>query len=115
MSFRDDRERIIDILTAIDKALKYTKQTHTPFLEDELVQVWVIHHIQIIGEAAAKISDSFQENHPEIPWRAIIAMRNILVHQYFRINHQEIIHTLVNDLPKLSQQLSAIVSEMDRQ
>lgn len=65
---RDDRERLLDIREAIENVQKYANRGKVAFSEDELIQTWILHHIQILGEAAARISDEFQENHPEIPW-----------------------------------------------
>ncbi len=48
---RDDRERLLDILEAIERIEKYTARGRSVFDEDELIQTWVLHHLQIIGEA----------------------------------------------------------------
>jgi uncharacterized protein with HEPN domain len=77
---RDDRERLLDIHEAIENVRKYAARGKDAFRNDELIQTWILHHIQILGEAAARISDEFQERHPDIPWFKIVGMRNILVH-----------------------------------
>ncbi len=64
---RDDPARILDILEAIEKIEKYAAQGKTEFAKNELIQIWVVHHIQIIGEAAAKISGELKSRYPEIP------------------------------------------------
>lgn len=74
---RSDQERLFDILEAIDRIERYTSQGRDVFEREELLQMWVIHHIQIVGEAARKISDALRMAHPEIPWSEIIAMRNV--------------------------------------
>jgi len=83
---RNDRERLLDIREAIENIQKYAARGKNAFRKDELIQTWVLHHIQILGEAASRISDEFQEEHPDIPWFKIIGMRNILVHDYFHID-----------------------------
>lgn len=83
---RDDRERLLDITEAIENINKYAARGKDAFRNEELVQTWTLHHLQILGEAAARVSDQFQDNHPDIPWFKIIGMRNILVHDYFRID-----------------------------
>lgn len=86
---RDEKERLKDILDAIEKIEKYGIKAS--FDEDELIQTWIVHHLQIIGEAAAKLDSLFYEKYPEIPWSQIIAMRNILVHDYFGIDLEEVL------------------------
>jgi uncharacterized protein with HEPN domain len=69
-----------------------------------------LHHLQILGEAAAKISDDFQECHPDIPWLKIIGMRNILVHDYFRIDTEAVWAVVKDDIPVLKQAIRAMMS-----
>ena len=64
---RDDAKRVEDILEAILLIEKYSIQDREKFEEKELIQVWIVHHLQIIGESARKISESLKEHHPEIP------------------------------------------------
>jgi len=76
-----------------------------------LFQVWTIHHIQIIGEATARLSENLRDNYPEIPWTQIISMRNIIVHHYFSVDTNEIWNTLERDLPKLKDDVKRILRE----
>lgn len=107
---RDDRERLLDIREAIENIQKYAARGKDAFSEDELIQTWVLHHIQILGEAAARISDEFQEHHPEIPWFKIVGMRNILVHDYFKIDVDAVWSVVENDLATLYQQIEQILN-----
>ena len=102
---RNDRERLLDIKEAMENIKKYSVKGRGVFEKEELVQNWIIHHLQIIGEAAAKISDDFQQQHPDIPWLKIIGMRNILVHDYFRIDINAVWAVVENDIPQLEQQV----------
>ena len=108
---RDDRERLLDIREAIENIQKYAVHGKENFSKDELIQTWVLHHIQILGEAAARISDEFQEQHPEIPWFKIVGMRNILVHDYFKIDVNAVWSVVENDLPTLYDQIKLILDE----
>lgn len=111
---RNDRLRLLDIVEAIEKIGQYTTRREPPFFEDELVQVWVVHHIQIIGEAAANLSEPLRERYSHIPWSDIVAMRNVLVHHYFGIDVQEVWNTVTRDLPRLREQVTAILEELPR-
>ncbi|MBI5301215.1 MAG: DUF86 domain-containing protein [Chloroflexi bacterium] len=106
---RDDRERLEDILEAIAHVEKYAAQGRQAFEQDELIQTWIVHHLQIIGEAASRVSDEAQSRHPEISWANIVAMRNIIVHEYFGIDHDEVWSTVEFDLPVLKRQVEAML------
>jgi len=73
----------------------------------------MVHHIQIIGEAARKLSDSMRNNHPEIPWPQIITMRNVLVHDYFGLDLQEVWMAAERDIPDLKLKIQAILQELE--
>jgi uncharacterized protein with HEPN domain len=83
---RDDRERLLDLQEAISKIEKYSSQGRQIFEQDELIQNWIAHHLQIIGEATRTMSPIFQQQHPDWSWSKITGMRNILVHHYFEID-----------------------------
>jgi len=109
---RNDRARLLDILEAIDKIERRTAGGKEHFLADELLQVWMIHHIQVIGEAASSLSSSLRERHHSIPWVDVVAMRNFLVHQYFGIDLEEIWDTVVTDIPRLKAELGTVAKEL---
>ena len=73
---RDDRARLLDIQEAIERIERYTARGRAAFEQDELIQTWVVHHIQIIGEASRTISADFRAQHPEVPWTEIIGMKS---------------------------------------
>ncbi len=98
---RDPYERLRDVQEAILHILKYTSQGSDSFYQDELVQTWVIHHLEIIGEAVRTIPQDFRNLHPEIPWKQMNAMRNILVHIYFEVNLDRVWAVVERDLPDL--------------
>ena len=77
-------------------------------------KVWVVHHLQIVGEAARSISPALRVAHPEIPWNNVIAIRNLLVHEYFGVDIEEVWSTAVNDLPLLRPMVAAMLAESDR-
>jgi len=76
---RSDRDRLIDILEAVEKIERYVSRGRKAFDSEELLQIWMIHHLQTVGEAASKLNRNLQDNYPEIPWAQITAMRNILI------------------------------------
>ena len=108
---RDQRERLLDILEAIERAEKHAEKGRAVFERDELVQVWILHHLQIIGEAARSLEPEFQERFPEIPWGKIIGMRNVLVHHYFEIDTDIVWSVVEKDLPVLKRQVQELLRD----
>ena len=83
---RDPKERLLDILEAIDHINRYAVRGREAFERDELIQTWFIRHLQIIGEAARALPQEVRDHMPNVPWSKIIGMRHILVHDYFRVD-----------------------------
>jgi len=109
---RTDLDRLEDILQAIDKASARVGAGEESFLGDELLQVWMIHQVRIIGEAARGLSRELRSRHPEVPWSQVIAMRNILVHEYFGLNLRQLWMVVVRDLPHLREQIEGIAESL---
>ena len=93
------------------KVLEFTCDiTWDQFRVDDLVQNAVMRQIQIIGEAARKVSIEYQEYHPEIPWQKIIGMRNKLVHEYFRIIPERVWDVVQKNIPELKRLVEPLVA-----
>ena len=69
----------------------------------------IIKSIEIIGEAAAKVTDETRNKYPFMPWASIVAMRNRLIHVYFDIDLDRVWDTITDDLPPLIEQLEKII------
>ncbi|MBM4273184.1 MAG: DUF86 domain-containing protein [Deltaproteobacteria bacterium] len=108
---RDDREKLLDIFDAIEQIEKYAVQGREAFESSELIQVWHVRHLQVIGEAARTLSSGFKDKHPQIPWTRIVGMRNILVHHYFEIDLPVVWEVVEHELPQLKAQVEAILRE----
>ncbi len=111
---RDDRERLADVLEAITRIEKYAVQGRAAFERDELLQNWIVRHLQILGEACRGVSARFQEEHRDIPWSKIIGMRHILVHDYFGIDVDVVWRSVEHELPALKRQVQAILNVPQR-
>lgn len=107
---RRDEERLRDILEAIAQIDRYGIQGKESFKQEELVQVWVVYHLQVIGEVAGAVSESLTSVHGEVPWAEIVAFRNVLVHEYFRINLELVWRIVERDLPDLKIKVEAILA-----
>lgn len=108
---RDDRERLLDIQEAIERIQKYAERGRETFEREELIQTWILHNLQILGEAARAISTDFKQQHPEVSWQQIAGMRNILVHDYFGIDVSIVWEVVERDLPILKQQVLVMLGQ----
>jgi len=106
-------ERLRDIDEAIEKIEKYVSIGYQAFAEDERTQVWIIHHLQVIGEASNHLSDDLTEQNPDIPWADIVGLRNILVHQYFGIDLTQVWETAELDMPVLKAKVREILQDIN--
>jgi len=111
---RDTTERLRDILDAIDRVMQYAAKGRGDFETDELIQVWIVHHLQIVGEAAAKLGRGFHEAYPLVPWPQIVAMRNVLVHDYFGIDLDEVWNVVERELPGLRATLQGLIDALEQ-
>ncbi len=107
-----DVERLRDALDAAQKITELANRGRAAFDGDPLIQVWIIHHLEIVGEALAHVSSSLESSHPEIPWRPVVAMRNILAHDYGRIDNEVVWHAAVNGIPDLANQLATLLDSL---
>ena len=100
-------------LQAIQRIRRYTEHmSEAAFLESELTQDAVVRNIEIIGEAANNIRQAdphFIEQHPEVPWKIMRAMRNRISHGYFEIDWGIVWQTAQHDLPLLEKQLHTLL------
>lgn len=110
---RDLSERLLDILEAVERIEKYAAKGRSAFEQDELIQTWVVHHLQIIGEAARAVPPEFRAENAGIPWTRIVGMRNILVHNYFGIDVGVVWSVIERDLPDLKREVTRYLREMD--
>ena len=110
---RRDDERLQDILDAITAIERYLQQGRSTFDEQELIQVWVAYHLQMIGEAATALSPELKAKCATVPWPQIIGLRNLLVHEYFRIDIQVLWDIASNDLPPLKTSIQAILQDFN--
>ena len=74
--------------------------------------MWVVRHLQIIGEAASRVSTETQNRFPQIPWGKMIGMRHVLVHGYFEIDLDIVWTVLENDLLPLKEQVQIVMQTL---
>ncbi len=104
-----------DMIDAAERARQTVAGiTLEQFSEDEIRKLALERALEIIGEAARRLSQSFQDAHPEVPWRQVIGQRNILAHEYGRIDHAQLFHTATKDLPPLIENLRRLLPPLQK-
>ena len=87
--------------------------TFHQYCTDKKLRSAVERQIEIIGEAARHISPQFQNAHPEIPWRLIIAQRNVLIHDYGDVKNERIWQVATIHIPELMRQLAPLIPNIE--
>ena len=109
MSLRDDRVSLSDMLRYAREAVELLGDADRELLaQDRVVQLALTRLVEIIGEAATRVSAETQQTHSEIPWAQIVGMRNRLIHGYDVIDLNLLWDTVTYDLPPLILSLTAI-------
>lgn len=111
---RDARERLRHILEAMARIDRYAARGEEAFRRDELIQAWMVQHLQIIGEAARALPGPFRDRHRDVPWAEIIGMRHVIVHEYFGIDVDIVWRVVSADLPALRQRIESILGALDQ-
>ncbi len=97
------------MLESIENILHYTEGVDfEAFMKDPKTQDSVIHRIQLLGQSAKNLPEEVHQQHQDIPWRSIIGMRNIIVHEYLGLDLTEVWYVIQNDLPELEKKLRNI-------
>ena len=110
MSRHDDTITLRQMLDHIEEAVALARdRARTDLESDRLFFLALLMLVEIVGEAASRISDPLQTAHPEIPWREIIGTRNRLIHGYDAVDYNILWDIVTSDFPPLARQVRAVV------
>lgn len=113
---RHDDAYLLDMLLAARDAVEFADgMTFDEFKQSRLHQNAILKSIEIVGEAAARISRETRGQHSEIPWPEITGMRNRLVHAYFDVDLRRVWEIVKSDTPRLISLIEPLVPPEDTQ
>ncbi len=110
---RDPKEKLRDILSAIAAIERYQTVSYENLENNELLPVWFVRHLEIIGEAARALPQTVREMAPNVPWSEIIGLRTILVHQYFKVDLAIVWEVVQRDIPNLKPQIVKLLEQLE--
>lgn len=111
MSQRDDLVYVKHMIDIANKALEFVQGlTREDFDSNELLRLSLTHLLQVIGEAARRVSPEFRAAHPQIEWKAIVGMRSKVVHDYLNVDEDIVWDTVINELRPLVNELEKILN-----
>jgi len=114
MSRHDDFARLHHMLVAAQEAVGFVKGKGRGDLDaDHKLALALVRLLEVIGEAANKVSEEMCKVYTEVPWLQVVGMRNRLIHAYFEVDHDEIWRTVQEDLPLLMDPLKRILESED--
>ena len=111
---KDPRVYLAQILECIQKIERFTKGGKSQFDVDVMVQDAVLRNFEVMGEAAKRLDVSFRAAHPEIPWRAVAGLRDVLIHQYEGVDRARVWAIIEGDLPGLRNAIAALLPPLDQ-
>jgi len=111
---KDPRVYLARILECVQRIERFTADGKGRFMLDRMVQDAVMRNFEIIGEAAKRLDDSYRTAHPEIPWRALAGLRDVLIHQYEGVDPERVWALVERDLPNLRAAIAALLPPLDQ-
>ena len=110
---RDDAI-LFDVLLAAERACEFAAEVpgRREFGENELVKSAVLHQLMVMGEATKRLSNSYRDEHPDIPWRHMARMRDRLIHHYDGVDFDITWETVMVDLPEVIAQIRPLLPEL---
>lgn len=110
---KDDRPYLADILQALHRVEEVRRRGAEAFRADWVLQDAAIRNFEIVGEAVKRVSPALQAAHPEIPWADLAGFRDVLIHQYFRVDLEMVWALMEQRVAQLHEAVARLVAGLD--
>ena len=111
---KDMRVYLGHILECILRIEDFSQGGRDEFLSSRLIQDAVIRNLEVIGEAAKRIGEDYRSLHPEIPWRGMASLRDVLIHDYDIVRIEDIWSVVETNIPPLKKALLDFLPPLDQ-
>lgn len=111
---KDDRLYLSNIKECIERIESYTINGKEAFLQTIIIQDAVIRNFEIIGEATKRLSKELRANYPDVPWQQVAGFRDILIHDYLKVNLNRVWGVIEQNLPELKMTVEIILQDLER-
>jgi uncharacterized protein with HEPN domain len=116
MSKRDVKAFLYDILESANDVIEFTKDIgYNEFINNKMIRYAVIRALEIIGEASRYINNDFREKYPNVPWKEMVGLRNILIHKYFGIDYILLWKIVKEDIPKIKKEVERVLKDIENE
>ncbi|GAB4240069.1 MAG: DUF86 domain-containing protein [Stanieria sp.] len=109
---KDDRLYLTNIKECIERIENYTRDGKEVFLQTTIIQDTVIRNFEIIGEATKRLSSYIKTAYPDVPWQQIAGFRDVLIHDYLKININRVWNVIEQNLPQLKATVETILQDL---
>ena len=106
---KDDRVYLMHIRDCLTRIAEYTEGGREAFFADTKTQDAVIRNLEVIGEAVKNLSQAHRDAHPDIPWKRIAGLRDLLIHRYFGVKLDTVWEVIERELPNLGQAIEQML------
>jgi uncharacterized protein with HEPN domain len=111
----DDEVYLRHILESLERVAAYTAGGREDFMRNRMAQDATVRNLEVVGEATKRLSPEFRSAHPEVPWRNMSRMRDVLIHDYMGVDLEIVWEVVENRLAPLRDQLSALLTSEDQE